>query len=335
MNNEKSPVLQINHFAPDYYYEGKQSFPKELGALKLFRQQGRNNIVYYDWDLSFARDTIASRPDNFGKDEIQVIFNLNQPINWQIDGGREKVSMAPGEVCVFRNKNYETSMSYESDVKFQFKSLQMETEYFEQLLSSYFPQEKIEQCKLLFLTHVTKTGITQDMYRVLSEIDSAEKFHEYKGIFVEAKMIELVALVLYGISYNHTEINPISPVAESDKDKNYISASKTDLAQLESLRCRIQFNPAEAYKASDLAKSLSMSESKLTRLFRQIYGTSLHHYVQNQRLERAASLITEGEVNISEAAVRSGYTNMSHFAKEFQKKFGVTPKKFSKIGVNS
>ncbi|MCR4578741.1 MAG: helix-turn-helix transcriptional regulator, partial [Treponema sp.] len=58
---------------------------------------------------------------------------------------------------------------------------------------------------------------------------------------------------------------------------------------------------------------------------------SLHRYVQDQRLERAASLITEGGMNVSEAAIKSGYTNMSHFAKEFQKKFGITPKKFSKL----
>lgn len=332
MNVNNNPLLQVNRFSPDKYYDGKQALPKEIGELKLLCQRARNKIVYYDWDLSFVKDTLASRPDNFGKDEIQVIFNLNHQINWQIDGGREKVSMAPGEVCVFRNKNYETSMSYESDIKFQFKSLQMETDYFEYLLSSYFPKEKIEQCKLLFLTHVTKTEITKDMYKILSEIDSAEKFHEYKGIFVEAKMIELVAMVLYGISYNHTEINPISQNDKDESRQSQIVASKNDLSQLESLRCRIQFNPAKAYKAAELARSLSMSESKLTRLFRQVYGIPLHRYVQDQRLERAAALITEGEVNISEAAIKSGYTNMSHFAKEFQKKFGVTPKKFSKMG---
>ena len=34
-----------------------------------------NQIVYYDWNLSFKDKTFASRPDNFGKDEIQIIFN--------------------------------------------------------------------------------------------------------------------------------------------------------------------------------------------------------------------------------------------------------------------
>lgn len=73
-----------------------------------------------------------------------------------------------------------------------------------------------------------------------------------------------------------------------------------------------------------------MSESKLTRLFRALYGTSLHHYVQEKRLEKAASLLSTGSVNVSEAALKSGYTNMSHFSKEFQKKFGLPPKQFGR-----
>ena len=39
------------------------------------------------------------------------------------------------------------------------------------------------------------------------------------------------------------------------------------------------------------------------------------YYEGKQALERAAALITEGEVNIFEAAIKSGYINMSHFAK--------------------
>ena len=160
------------------------------------------------------------------------------------------------------------------------------------------------------------------MYRVLSEIDSSEKFREFAGVFVEAKMIELIALVLYGISYGRSENLP-------RKDAACISASMTDKQRLESLRQRIQLNPAGDYRAPELAAGLSMSESKLARLFRALYGMPLHRYVQEQRLEMAASLLTQGGVNISEAAFKSGYANMSWFAREFQKKFGMPPKKFA------
>ncbi|MCR4940451.1 MAG: AraC family transcriptional regulator [Treponemataceae bacterium] len=300
--------------------DGTMKLPDDVGELVLLSQRCRDKITYYDWNLNFKKEIFAMRPDNFGKDEIQLIFNLNQTIEWQIDGGREVVNMMPGEVCVFRNNDYQTSMNYSPSVEFLFKSLQMSTSYFEELLIKYFPSDQIETCKSFFLTHVTKTLITKDMYRVLSEIDSSEKYQEFKGVFVEGKMIELIAMVLYGISYNKTEYSPC---------KAFMNVCQDDIKRLESLRRRIQFFPQEEYRACDIAKDLSMSESKMTRLFRSLYGTSLHRYVQNKRLEKAASILVDGGVNISEAAIKSGYTNMSHFSKEFQKKFGISPKKFS------
>ena len=319
---ERGPQEPLS-FSPQDRPDGSFELPDEIGRLTLQRQDSRNKIVYSDWNLTFAREICAKRPDNSGRDEIQVIFNLNQPIEWQVDAGRETVKMLPGEVCVFRNNDCQTSMHYGSRVQFQFKSLQLATGYFEELLSQYFPARQIDECKALFLTHVTKTAITQDMYRVLSEIGGAEKYQDFKSIFLDAKMRELLALVLYGISHNRTELSP--------RWKGGIPpAAKADFIRLEKLRQNIQCRPEDDYRAQDLAQRLSMSESKLTRLFRALYGTSLHHYVQEKRLEKAASLLSTGSVNVSEAALKSGYTNMSHFSKEFQKKFGLPPKQFGR-----
>ena len=322
MNNQII-VPNVYNSSPDEFFDGSAYLPKEIGDLKLLRKECRNQIVYYDWNLSFKDKTFASRPDNFGKDEIQIIFNINQKIDWQIDGsdGSESVNMLPGEVCVFRNKNYATSMNYEPDLSFQFKSLQMTTALFEELLSRYFSKSQIEAGKELFLTHVTKTAITADMYKVLSEIDGAEKYQEFKGVYVEAKLIELIALVLHGIFYNKT--------AMIEREKKVPEGNQSDLAQLEALRRRIQFNPADQYRIPELAKNLSMSESKLARLFFSVYGTSIHRYIQDQRLEKAAALIAGKRMNVSEAALHCGYSNMSWFSKAFKEKFGVSPKKFS------
>lgn len=315
-------------------FDGRLYIPKEIGDLKLLRRESLTHnkqaqITYYDWDLSFNNPTLASRPDNFGKDEIQLIFNMNQNIEWEI-GSEESnssseyqlVKMSPGEVCVFRNNDYQTSMTYDDSVSFKFKSLQMKTSYFEELLSKYFPQEEIELCKNVFLTHVTKTQITSQMYKVLSEIDNSEEYHQFKGIYVEAKMMELIALVLNNIFYDKVKISP--------REASVASSSMSDISKIESLYHRISFNPSDSYNAPEIAKSLSMSESKLTRLFHSVYGISLHQYVKNQRLEKAASLILQGNMNVSEAALKCGYNNMSHFSKEFQKKFGTVPSKLGR-----
>ncbi len=43
----------------------------------------------------------------------------------------------------------------------------------------------------------------------------------------------------------------------------------------------------------ELAKSAGMCESKLKRLFKQIFGNSIFNYYQNLRMKEAAYLIKE------------------------------------------
>ena len=109
----------------------------------------------------------------------------------------------------------------------------MPTSYFEDLISKYFTDQNIIKLKEHFLTHVTKTSITPEMYRVLSEIDTADRFKEYEGVYTEGKMIELTALVLYGIAYHKT-----------DEIKRLPQPNKNDVERIEVLREKIQRNPA-------------------------------------------------------------------------------------------
>ena len=94
MNNQII-VPNVYNSSPDEFFDGSAYIPREIGDLKLLRKECRNQIVYYDWNLSFKDKTFASRPDNFGKDEIQIIFNINQKIDWQVDSAHETENMLP------------------------------------------------------------------------------------------------------------------------------------------------------------------------------------------------------------------------------------------------
>lgn len=299
--------------------DGSGSVSNSYGRANLEKLRIRENIVYHSWNVQVEETTFAQEKDNSGRDEVQIMFNLSQDINWSysFNTGSEQVEMAKGEVCVFRNNNYSTAMNYEAGIKFNFKTLQMPTPYFRELLSKYFTDQSISELEEHFLTHVTKTAITPEMYRVLAEIDTADRFKEYEGVYTEGKMIELTALVLYGIAYHKT-----------DEIKRLLQPNKSDVERVESLRERIQRNPALEYDAQSVADEMGMSISKLNRVFRTLYATSLHSYVQDKRLECAAKLLQENDIAISEAAQKSGYSNMSHFSKSFLKKYGVLPKDF-------
>lgn len=306
------------------YKNGSKKLSEEYGVLDITRKNGNNKIIYYNWNIIFNEDINAERQDPPGLDEIQIMFNLNQDIEWNkgeiYSKHHEIVSMKRGEVCVYHNKSEKTSMIYTGGTRFKFKSLQMNMNSFRNLLAGYFSKEEAEEIENRICSHVEKTIITPEMYRILSEIDSADKYKDFKGIFLEGKMIELTSLVLYGIFYsNETE------------EAQFLRIDKDDVSIMDGLRESIQLRPYDDYSNERVTEMLGMSKSKLNRLFRGLYDTSLHTYVQEQRLEYAAGLLKNGEANVTEVAAKCGYNNLSHFAKAFARKYGITPKKYSKV----
>jgi len=79
----------------------------------------------------------------------------------------------------------------------------------------------------------------------------------------------------------------------------------------------------------ELVKLSGMSESKLKRLFKQIFGNSIYNYYQIFRMKKAAYLIKEENLSVSEVGYRLGFSNLSHFTRLFEAHIGVKPKKYS------
>jgi AraC family transcriptional activator of mar-sox-rob regulon len=81
-----------------------------------------------------------------------------------------------------------------------------------------------------------------------------------------------------------------------------------------------------------LAAEFGLSRSLLTRIFRRHAGTSVVHYVNARRLEKAAALLTGARpASITDAALESGFANLSHFHRRFKAAFGMTPAEFRRL----
>lgn len=80
----------------------------------------------------------------------------------------------------------------------------------------------------------------------------------------------------------------------------------------------------------ELASYACMSESKMKKLFRQIFGKSIYNYYQYFRIVEAANMIREKKFTVSQAGYHVGFTSLSHFTTVFEQQMGVKPKKYSK-----
>lgn len=77
-----------------------------------------------------------------------------------------------------------------------------------------------------------------------------------------------------------------------------------------------------------LAESVAMSRSQLHRKLRALTGYSTMDLVRHFRLQRAAELLRKKVGRVSEIAYEVGFNNLSYFAKQFHKKYGVNPSEY-------
>lgn len=85
---------------------------------------------------------------------------------------------------------------------------------------------------------------------------------------------------------------------------------------------------AEPITLQSVAQELHVSPQHLSNLFSKYAKTSFINYLTDRRLHFAAMELKNGS-NVTEACFRSGYRNLSHFIRSFQKKYGVNPSKYS------
>lgn len=132
-----------------------------------------------------------------------------------------------------------------------------------------------------------------------------------REIFLEGKAMELLAHRLeqlnavgncHGISINASE-------AERVRHAAYILTHNME-------------NPPDIMT---LSQTVGLNRTKLYRCFRRIFGLSPFEFLRNQRLQAAMELLQNKEINVTEAALMVGYSNLSYFAKAFKSMFGFTP----------
>lgn len=103
-----------------------------------------------------------------------------------------------------------------------------------------------------------------------------------------------------------------------------------DVKMIYHIRERLVQDVSEIPNLPVLAKYACMSESKMKKLFKQIFGKSIYNYYQYFRMTEAAYVIREKNFSVSQAGHHVGFTSLSHFTTVFEEHIGVKPKKYSK-----
>ena len=81
-----------------------------------------------------------------------------------------------------------------------------------------------------------------------------------------------------------------------------------------------------------LAETFHVSATLIKNCFKDVYGVSVYSYIRTQKMEKAAVMLRETEMQVTEIAGALGYDNSSKFAKAFKDVQGVAPVAYRKTG---
>ena len=139
----------------------------------------------------------------------------------------------------------------------------------------------------------------------------------FSSLFEKAKFLEIFSLLMEAAFGQPGNVCPVamSPAIES---------------KLSKVRKHIMDNIDEVPDLDLLAHQYELPRNTLKEGYKFLYGSSLHQFHADYKMESAMQLLASGEMLVKEIAFHIGYQNPSHFITAFKKKFGYTPKQFLK-----
>jgi AraC-like DNA-binding protein len=161
-----------------------------------------------------------------------------------------------------------------------------------------------------------KFPLIPDAAVILKQIGSASFTGDVRHIWIEAKTLELISVILDWHRRLETAAGP--PLREQDR-----------LGIAEAIRYTEEhFSGPLTLEA--LAKQAAMSVSKFTAVFRTHTGLSAASYIRRLRMDRAMYLLKNTAAPLSDIAGMVGYRHQSRFSTLFREQFGVMPSEFRK-----
>ncbi len=106
-------------------------------------------------------------------------------------------------------------------------------------------------------------------------------------------------------------------------------------ARLRAARQYIQTHYSAALTLAEVARQACLSRPHLCREFRRHYGVSPIDYAIDLRLQDAAELLADVNLNVTQVAERCGFRDVFYFSRLFKRRLGVSPRAYRTAGVST
>ncbi len=133
--------------------------------------------------------------------------------------------------------------------------------------------------------------------------------------YLEGKVLEIISLMLQTLCKGDGRLNTCP------------SPGTMETAGLFQARALLEEDLETPPSPIEIAGLCGLSVDRMHRGFKRLFGRTISQHLRDCRMEKARQLLASGDCNVTDACFRVGYSNLSHFAKQYRHYFGHSPVK--------
>ena len=232
----------------------------------------------------------------------------------------EYLYMGPGDMSLgwhissnYQHENYFPTKLFKGVV------LLVDVEKAQPILDTLVTENRIDLTQLAnrFCEHSDFGMMMEETESVRQIFSSLYKVpDQIKGHYFKLKVIEIFLLLSIISTTNH------------EKRSSY-RKQQVDIVKAVNEYISTQF--MKRITIDSLSDQFDIPTSTLKRCFKGVYGTTIHHYLKECRINAAKRLLQESDQSVLEIANAVGYENGSKFTSAFKEATGVTPSAYRKV----
>jgi AraC family transcriptional regulator len=153
--------------------------------------------------------------------------------------------------------------------------------------------------------------LSHDQQQLVLSFRNPPIFQAAQRLWFQAKVLEVVAAFLY---------QPLAGEELFCQRQHHLNRER-----VQKVLAILKENLAEPPELEELGRRVGCSHFYLSRIFTQEVGKTITVTLRDLRMERAANLLREGRLNVTQAALEVGYSSLSHFSSAFHEVIGCCP----------
>lgn len=158
--------------------------------------------------------------------------------------------------------------------------------------------------------------ITDEVLHILLCIEQKEYTETANGLYLRAKVFELIA--------NQMELYKKNEISPTKAKPHQILNTVYEVKQF------IKNNIHKNITLAELGEQMGLTGHALNKEFIRVCGYSINDYSTTEKINQAKLLLENTQKMVYQIAEDVGYKNSTHFTAAFKKNTGITPKQFKK-----